>query len=125
MVGLLALAGTALAATPVAQEPLKAFGYHSQPVSNASGATATVAAKPASRPGDADQFTAQNSELSAADLRYLDEHVTAPKSLLPHGLYIQDLPSGAQVTAAGPFAPAIPGDPHSEQARFTLIGLNW
>jgi hypothetical protein len=125
MVGLLALAGTALAATPVAQEPLKAFGYHSQPVSHASGAIVTVAPRPANRPVDADQFTAENTQLSAEDLRYLEQHVTAPTSVLPHGLYTQELPSGAQVTAAGPFAPPIPGDPHSQQARFTLIGLTW
>lgn len=120
MVGLLLMAGAAWAATPVAQVPLKTFGYHSQTVSPSPGAPGAVVAN-----ASASDFSVQDTQLSAEDTRYLDEHVTEPTSLLPRGLYTKDLPGGAEVTAFGPFAPAIPTDPHPEQARFTFIGLTW
>lgn len=113
-----------MAATPVAQEPLKAFGYRTSTVSNTIGDS--LATPPSQAETNApSQFSSQGTQLSPEDLRYLEEHVTESPSILPHGLYVKELPSGADVTAFGPFAPPIPGDPHSDLARFTLIGLNW
>lgn len=113
-----------MAATPVAQEPLKAFGYRTSTVSTTVGDSLALPPNPADANAPS-QFSNQGTQLSTEDLRYLDEHVTEPASILPHGLYTKDLPSGAEVTAFGPFAPTVPGDPHSDLARFTLIGLNW
>jgi hypothetical protein len=115
------MAGSVASASQVAQAPLQAFGYHNQ--ASPSLNIAPMPVPPGNSPGDS--LTTQTAHLDSRSIQYLDEHVTQPRELLPHGLFVHDYRNGSQLTAAGPFAPPVPGDPHADQARFTLIGLNW